>query len=149
MKILSSLYTEILHCYSPVPPESGGIIGEKNGVVCRYYHDNSVDEHGMYLPNTAKLECVIADWQTESIAFCGIIHNHFTAPTLSGADRLYVEKILRSQTMAPPLLYFPIVWKNEKIYVYKAAMQQSGCRIEQEELVLLSDICCQYEPNGL
>ena len=40
MKIRKNTYLKILNSYSTlVPPEEGGILGSKDGVICEYEHD--------------------------------------------------------------------------------------------------------------
>ena len=41
MNILKNIYFDILNC-STVPPEAGGILGEKNGIICHFIFDKDL-----------------------------------------------------------------------------------------------------------
>lgn len=112
MYILKNVYDEILKSYSLPPPEQGGILGVKNGIVCEYCHDDSVGttESAVYVPKVAVLNKKIDEWCTEKITFGGIIHSHLLGQSkLSAGDEKYIKRLFESLPQKIDLLYFPII----------------------------------------
>lgn len=118
MRIEKSIYEEIVTAFTNAPIESGGILGRKNDILCKFFFDGG-DSATEYHIRTEVLNPVIAEWAKSGVVFCGIIHSH---PNGSGcpskADKAYAEKILLS---SPYLQYvvFPIVtFLNGKMKIF-------------------------------
>ena len=79
MRISRETYNSMLKSVKDIPPESGGILGEKNGIIQFVIYDEGVKNEKMcsYTPNAEKLNLVIREWQEQGILFCGIFHTHF------------------------------------------------------------------------
>lgn len=91
MKIYSDVYLNIIETCLLVPPEIGGILGEKNGIVCTYYFDKKYQskKFAKYVSNVKSLNAQIEHWAKNGIKFCGIFHSHMPNETnLSSADIL-------------------------------------------------------------
>ncbi len=120
------------------PPEEGGIIGGRNGVITRFYHDSgtgSRDEFS-YEPDVDTLNEVISDWFAEGIDFYGIIHTHpYGQDSLSGGDREYILKIM-SGSENGKRLYFPIV-TGGRIIPFVAVKKECSAEISEEPLEII------------
>ncbi len=105
-----AVYEDIRSTFAEAPIESGGILGERNGVVCRFFFDRlGRRDAGSYIPHTASLNRIIEDWADEGIAFGGIIHSHpHGVGQLSPDDRRYFEEIYALTDGKRPL-YAPVV----------------------------------------
>lgn len=135
MRIRKDTCQQILSAYSSVPPEQGGILGMKNGVICEYIHDNSGLEtnRAVYVPNIAFLNECIAKWADEGVEFCGMVHSHPSEQKeLSSGDYEYIVKIYQFNPQLG-ILYFPIIVGDHDMMVYIANMVE-------EKVVIRKDI---------
>lgn len=117
MNIKESIYLKMLDCYSVPPPESGGILGIKNSVVCEYYHDSSsrIGERALYVLDVDTLNLKIDVWQKSGIEFAGIIHSHMLGQnTLSSGDIEYIKQVFNNIPECVDELYFPIIIPKDK-----------------------------------
>lgn len=129
MKISREILSEILNCMPSVPPETGGILGGKDGKICLWKYDKGCSGSGcVYSPNVNILNRIIAKWIEQGYDFMGILHVHFGGSvTLSDGDKRYIEKIMRAMPENINNLYFPIVAQPDKIVVsYMACRDMSG-----------------------
>ncbi|MGX8698828.1 MAG: hypothetical protein ACSW8F_02725 [bacterium] len=139
MKIRENVYRSMLSCYSAVPPEQGGILGEKDGMVCAYIHDASsmVLECAVYRPDRDYLNRCIQNWSKEGIAFCGLVHSHPpTQPELSSADIAYIEALYRLNPQMKRL-YFPLVLSQNRFLVYRAEIISGLLQINRDFFTLV------------
>lgn len=137
MRIKKEIYNNILTSVKDIPPESGGILGEKDGVIQFVVYDEGRKTRKMcsYSPNVQKLNVVIQDWQEKGILFCGIFHTHFFGvETLSEGDRLYIKMIMEQMPIEIKRLFFPIVLLPQREMVVYVAKK------EQEQLIIKQDI---------
>ena len=72
MRIYKQVYEDIVLSVKDIPPESGGILGEKDGVIQFVEYDEGKKDRKKcsYSPNVEKLNLVIQDWQKKEIQFC-------------------------------------------------------------------------------
>jgi hypothetical protein len=94
-----SVMGEILKKLPCEPPEIGGILGGKNGVVTCHVLDygKTGGSPCSYTPNIAYLNRKIEEWFKDGIEFMGIFHVHFGgAESLSPGDKLYIGQILEA-----------------------------------------------------
>lgn len=136
MKIKTGLKEVILSHYSIVPPEQGGILGMKNGIVCSYIHDitTSKSECAVYRPNNSLLNNCIEKWANEAIDFCGIVHSHPNGQdVLSSGDMEYINKLY---DMNPHLkkAYFPLVLNGQSLIVYAVEKIGNSLMLSQESV---------------
>lgn len=98
MKIKKNILKQILDAMPVCPPETGGIIGGRNGVVSAWEDDQDDESVGCtYRPNVVYLNQVIKAWQGNGIVFMGIVHVHFgNSKTLSQGDILYINQIMQA-----------------------------------------------------
>ncbi len=139
MKILKSIYCDILNCCD-VPPETGGILGEKDGIISHFIFDKGLGstEYAIYIPNTIQLNEQINKWRYDGINFCGIVHSHMSEqPTLSSTDKEYIELILHSLSHFTKQLYFPIVLPGERIISYKATYHNDVIHICEDKIKII------------
>lgn len=141
MLILESVNEAILSYQPESPPETGGILGGRGGIVTDFRLDDGSPTGKLcsYTPNTVLLNETIRRWQREKIEFMGVFHTHFFGvDTLSDSDMRYVEAIMKN--MPPPIeqLYFPIiVMPQRKFSVYCAVRKNGEVIIFKDELKLV------------
>jgi proteasome lid subunit RPN8/RPN11 len=124
MAIRRKTFDIIISQYAPAPPEQGGILGMKNGVICEYIHDNTSLEtdKAVYVPNTEFLNDCIAKWADEGVEFCGIVHSHPTSQNdLSSGDHEYIKKLYQ---LNPHLgvLHFPVIVGDDNMTWYVSCL---------------------------
>ena len=116
--------------FSPAPPEQGGILGMKDGVISAFVLDNSEQktESAEYSPNTQFLNRQIEKWADEGIEFCGILHSHPSGQTtLSGSDMEYIKELYHVNLWLEKT-YFPLIIHGCDMIVY--AVEKSNGKIE-------------------
>ena len=137
MRISRETYNSMLKSVKDIPPESGGILGEKNGIIQFVVYDEGVKNEKMcsYTPNAEKLNLVSREWQEQGILFCGIFHTHFFGvKTLSEGDLTYIKTIMKQMPIEIERLFFPIVVLPQREIVAYIAKK------EQEQLIIKQDI---------
>lgn len=141
MNIKESVYLKILDCYSVPPPESGGILGMKNDVVCQYYHDNSnIEERAaIYVLDVVTLNQKIDEWQKIGVEFAGIIHSHMLGQnTLSLGDIEYIKQTFNNIPECVDELYFPIIIPEDKhVISFVAKRSEKDVIIRQDEIHII------------
>ena len=106
-----------------VPPETGGIIGGRNGVVTEYIQDRSSHrmDVGIYIPNVVFLNRCIRDWMDKGIIFMGLVHSHpLDQPELSSGDMIYISEVIKNA--GEQVLYFPIVLPKYTVVPYAVSV---------------------------
>ena len=140
MRIQKEIYHSILTSVKDIPPESGGILGEKDGIIQFVVYDDGVKDGKLcsYTPNVEKLNVVIWEWQEQNILFCGIFHIHFFGvETLSEGDIKYINGIMEQMPEEIKILYFPIlVLPQREFVVYVANREQKTIQIKKEDIVI-------------
>lgn len=141
MFIRKDVFEKFLSSYPNVPPENGGILGMKNGVICEYFHDDSQQSgnQAIYIPNVNEFNSIIDIWQREGIQFAGIAHSHLSNQTvLSEADIKYIDLVLRSIPCFTECLYFPIVLPNERrLLSFTAKCKNNSVVIQADEIQII------------
>ena len=108
MTVASSVLDAMRSAFFGRTAESGGILGMRDGTVCRFSFDAGAADRGEYCPDTDFLNAEIAAWRCEEIAFCGLVHTHLGGcRELSDEDKKSIAAIYGA--MQKPRLYFPIV----------------------------------------
>ena len=132
-KIEKAIYDQLLSTPAP-PPETGGFLGRRSGVVCPLCRDFSLQSQAFlrYTPSQARLDKAITDWRTDGIQFCGIYHTHpANQRRLSTADRQFITAFLNANpAIAEPFL-FPVVVPDEEIVFFQAIAISGHVRIEE------------------
>lgn len=140
MKILLPIYEQIIHTYSDVPPEQGGIIGERDGIVCSYFHDIAPQSaySAVYTPNIGVLNRQIQTWRADNIRFCGIVHSHPNGQiTLSAQDQYYIQTIIHIVPNTISQLFFPIIIPKHGIYSYLVFPHESTFSIHSDTITIV------------
>lgn len=119
------------------PPETGGILGLKEDVICHYYPDfgmkNERGDH--YSPSTKALNLTISEWNTHDIVFCGIYHSHFEGDVcLSKGDLKYINNILFHVNHFTDSLLFPLVFPKKEMIFYKAFLRNDRVEVIRENI---------------
>lgn len=111
MKMTMHTYNEILRTIGSNPPEQGGILGIKTGVVDYFIFDaDARATRAEYHPNTSYLNSTILAWSKENVDFCGIIHSHSNVDALlSMQDVAFARAILKENFNLLKYIYFPLV----------------------------------------
>jgi len=122
MFIKYNTYKSIIKTLSKYPIESGGILGARKNIICRFYADESCIGNNYYIPNIKKLNSVIEYWFKSDILFSGIVHSHPNGfNKLSNEDTKYAVEIIKNNNMKSIL--FPIVSQNKKkkfkLFIYR------------------------------
>lgn len=139
MDILSDVYNHIIHCPS-VPPETGGIIGIKDGIVCDFLYDKGLynSNNAIYTPDVERLNDQIRLWLKQNISFGGIVHSHpITQWELSSDDIKYIHTIFQSMPNTVRFLFFPIVLPNEKLLSFRAVRTRNIIDICKDEINII------------
>ena len=141
MKIHNETLNEVLNQMPIVPPEAGGIIGGKEGLISLWKYDAGYIAKGCsYCPNVNFLNEVIATWMDIDYDFMGIVHVHFGGSKyLSDGDKKYIKKIMKAMPDSIEKLYFPIVVQPEKqLFSYMAYQDfMSEIVIEADEVEVI------------
>ena len=113
MKITQKTYEEILTKLEATRLETGGILGEKDGIVCAFFLDSEGQgKMGEYRPNIAVLNQVIERWAEEDVCFVGLAHTHINGlGILSPSDVEYARLILSVNELE--YVYFPVIAKDK------------------------------------
>lgn len=138
MRLLRSVYEILLSC-PPVPPESGGILGENNGIVCEVCLDPAKQSltQAEYCPDAAYLNAVISGWEKADICFCGIFHTHLPEQTrLSSGDIEYINSVFQNLPASVEQLYFPVVLPGIGVLSYLASRKERSISICEDNIVI-------------
>lgn len=140
MRIKRSVYRALCKTLTALPPERGGILGMKDGVVCIYYLDDGpvpTDRYA-YVPDVPKLNTVMHRWQQQGIQFAGIFHSHPNPQTwLSIADREYIQKIMQAMPGSISRLHFPLIVPNIGMVGYRS--EKASGEIVPEDIIQEND----------
>lgn len=137
MKIDNKTYNLIKTTFNELSYETGGILGGYKGVITHFQEDlgrKSFDT-GSYIPNIAWLNEHIKQWAGNSIQFYGIVHNHLTqTEKLSGEDKVYIEKIMKSMPAYINELYFPLVLPKGILVAFSAKIVENEIIIRKDNI---------------
>ena len=142
MKITEAVLHTICENLHIVPPEKGGIIGSKNGIVCTFFLDDGAvqAERYAYVPNVNMLNDVIGQWAEKGICFAGMFHSHPHPQTeLSIADKEYIMKIMEAMPDSIPELHFPIIVPGVGMIGRLAKRRGSEVIIVPEEINIVKE----------
>lgn len=140
IKILKSVYQQIVENISLVPPETGGILGaDDRNIIVEYFCDSGIgNDDYSYTPNIKKLNEIIYLWFRRDIKFVGIFHSHTEYDTsLSLKDIEYIKTILLSLNEITDECLFPIVFPRLKMVFFKAKMINSNVIISEEKFICI------------
>lgn len=140
MQIKKEIYNKMLYSIPLVPPETGGILGMKDGVITQVCFDNSnlQNDRALYIPNIKKLNNQIMVWDEKDITFAGIFHSHMpNQEELSQNDFVYINDVMRAMPDYVKELYFPVVIPKNKIISYKARNQNHKLVFETDIIKIL------------
>lgn len=138
MKILITVYHQILNFSAKKPLEIGGIIGGQNNIIEYLYFDINTSIHS-YAPDTNKLNDIISGWCKQSIKFLGIFHSHLdTSERLSNADEKYIKEIMYAMPEEIDFLYFPLILPEcKKMIVFKAIRKNNMIDIIKDDVKII------------
>ncbi|MBO5163914.1 MAG: hypothetical protein J6B75_05635 [Ruminococcus sp.] len=141
MRITGDIYNLILSKMPVVPPETGGIIGSVDDIICTVVFDmkNTETKSAVYVPDIYFLNECISEWAEDNIRFEGIFHSHpYGQNYLSVADVEYIEKIMQELPENINQLYFPIVFPKHEIISFRAEKSDS-IRIFNDNMVVVNN----------
>lgn len=142
MKIVGAVFLELCDQLQIVPPEKGGIIGSKNGIVCTFFLDDGAAraERYAYVPNVNMLNDVIGQWAEKGICFAGMFHSHPHPQTeLSIADREYILNIMEAMPDSILELHFPIIVPGVGMVGHLAKRWGGEVIIVPEEIIIVKE----------
>lgn len=138
MRITKDVYEKIQSKYVMPPPEQGGIIGIKNGVVCEYYHDSfcGFTDKAIYEPAVDILNQKIEEWLENDIQFAGIVHSHVLGQdALSSGDINYIKVLFDNFPEWIDELYFPVIIPEAKQLIsFIAKKEKKDVIIHRDEI---------------
>lgn len=138
MRIKKELYNKILFSVPKPPPESGGIMFQKNSVISFCIFDIGKKEYGKYTPDVKMLNREIELYGMQGFEFCGIFHSHFPdGDKLSSDDIEYIRLITYNLKDFCNQLYFPVVLPQEKIVPYKSFVKDGNVFITDDILNII------------
>lgn len=139
MIITNEAYLKMIN--SPVvPPETGGIMGSKNGIICEYFFDRGIlnSNFAIYSPDINNLNKQILVWESKNIVFSGFSHTHpIGQQTLSDDDIVYIKSIMINMPDNINSLYFPIIIPRLKIFPYIAVWNNNCFSIFKSKLKII------------
>lgn len=142
MKIIESCYRALLSL-PPVPPETGGLLGGRDGIIDTWYLDRAapVLDRAVYIPDLPYLNRQLEIWSAQQMDFMGMFHSHLREePRLSQADQAYIGKIFAVKPAHMAWLFFPVVIPGEKIIPFCAQSKPDGTmEIVSDTLTILPD----------
>lgn len=131
-------YCSILNTIGKQPIETGGILGEKNGIICEFYFDkNAKCDKCEYVPEINDLNKVIEKWHEEGLLFIGIAHSHpngFDMPSQN--DGLYAKIILSTNAHLKRLVFPIITIENDNVKI--SFYEFSGDRFKKIDIVIIN-----------
>lgn len=138
MYIAKDVYNKIVFDTPKPPPETGGALFQKNGIVSRLVFDSGLYEYGKYTPDVDFLNHQIKEFAEIGYEFCGIFHSHFPfGENLSNDDKRYIEIITLSLKNQINKLYFPIVLPKEKLIPYCSYIKGDKVIIVSDKLFII------------
>ncbi|MBQ8784707.1 MAG: hypothetical protein IJZ59_01515 [Alphaproteobacteria bacterium] len=140
LKINQNVYHSLLNNTPLPPPETGGIIGGKDGIITCYFADKgeSSCDFYRYYPNTNNLNNIISFWEKNNIDFMGIYHSHpLRNDELSSADIKYINNIMNDIKDFKQKLYFPLVIPQTKLIGFCAVNVADEIKIFQTAIKIL------------
>ena len=141
MNINKNVYEEVKNAYSIPPPEHGGILGVKNGIIYKYYHDGSSNatDRATYEPDVNLLNQKIEEWSEFGIQFAGIVHSHLLGQnTLSSGDKEYIKTLFNALPGWINELYFPIIIPEAKqVISFVAKRKDENVIVQQDEIHII------------
>lgn len=141
MKILSAVYDSLLCETPPLPPETGGILGGRCGVITHYVFDKgqcTLTSPAHYQPSTEMLNQIIAKWQILNIQLFGLFHSHYPHDTeLSPGDKSYITEIMLAMPSEIHTLYFPLILPGTAMIGYQADKYGSDIHIVCDKIEIL------------
>lgn len=142
MRILYEIYERML-CCPQVPPETGGLLGIKGGIVCEYVFDSGVPDWNwaVYVPDVFRLNSQLRLWAKCGIAFAGLVHSHpVNQMELSADDKDYIYDILCAMPPRVDSLYFPIVFPGIGLRSFKAIRCGDRIDILQDKIRIVKGV---------
>lgn len=143
MKILKAVYDSLLREMPSLPPETGGILGGRCGMITHYRLDKgrcTLTSPAHYQPDIELLNRVIQQWQSNKIEFYGLFHSHYSRDTrLSHGDRKYIAKIMLAMPPDIHTLYFPLVLPGATMIGYQASRNGTAVQIVCDKIELLKN----------
>lgn len=124
------------------PPETGGVLGERNGIVLEFCLDDAEarTDRCAYVPNVDHLHRVIDLWTKKEIRFAGMFHSHpYPQTGLSVADKEYIRKIMEAMPDSVSELYFPVIVPGIGMTGHLAKREDGDVIIIPEEIIIVKE----------
>lgn len=121
IRITKCVYQKIMDTIGKYPHETGGVLGIKDGTVCKYFFDKkSIGKDDTYSPDVDSINNIISEWEREGIEYAGMIHSHpDDMKKLSYADVYYANKLMDCNNMSDILFPLVVMDAEVQLYMYK------------------------------
>lgn len=139
MIIKREVYEQMIYCHK-VPPEVGGIMGGRNGIIDTIVIDkgNLTDTGIKYIPNVQLMNQYIQKWYMEKINFYGMFHTHLPQwERLSRSDKKYIKKIMNHMPSEIECLYFPLVFPDYMIKSFRAVKRNGNIYVVNDNIKII------------
>lgn len=128
-----STISEIQGSIGRVAPEAGGMIGSREGVICKYYYDSSGKSTQAYYMPSEEVETIIRQWHLEGYTFEGFIHSHGSRFSPTDADIKYSLEVLSwyedEFALSKEAILIPIVesiWMASPFQIHGFSVNKAG-----------------------
>lgn len=139
-----SIFQKIKETIGSLSPETGGIIGICDNIICEFYFDNTAYSNAdCYIPNDVVINEVLEEWALNNVQFYGIVHSHPYGQTkLSYNDIIYARQILDLISNTYASIYFPIIQsefdgKPFEVYSYVIKKMKSEYKVFSVNLTII------------
>ena len=104
-------------------PETGGILGSREGKLQAFFYDEKGScSKKCYIPDVECLNRQIKKWNEDGLEFAGIVHSHWDKKELSAQDIRYARQVVR--VFGRDIIMGVFVYNVGQLYLYKVSEEK-------------------------